>query len=977
MGKYKVFYPVLVTIGVIVLFGGVVSALYWSSQNSITEKLPQQVELPNIDTGSLGPDNHVIGGHLEVSKELKSRSLVVQGNATVGTLTASGIVLGTMSGELREGQLFKASDGSIRYYDGKRTVSLVASAGLLQPTTMEQGPAGPVGSAGLSGQDGAPGIPGAPGGLDVVEILAGLGVLVTDNDGTITVAAPSAGTCPGCADASLSNLSGVALNTSLVPGTDGTLDLGDGGYAFRNGYINNMYSQAVHASSFDTASASPLSIGTTNATVINLAQHTTVASGKNLTANGAVLFQNATNSSAAFQVQNTAGAALLRADTTQGILSVGVFEPITIWSAAPVTKVNYAASNNPSSVTNADFNGDGAADFAAVNINSTSLSVFINNGTGSFAAKVDYSTGGNPRSVISADFNGDGAADLAVANWGPATLSVFINNGNGTFAAKVDYATGTRPYSITSADFNGDGAADLAVVNNTAATLSVFINNGNGTFAAKVDYATIPNPQSITSADFNGDGAADLAVTSTTPNTVSVFMNTGTGSFAAKVDYAAGTNPRSVTSADFNGDGAADLAVANGDASANTVSVFMNTGTGTFAAKVDYAAGTSPYSVISADFNGDGKADLAVAISDSNAVSVFMNNGNGTFQPKIEYSAGTAPQSVISADFNGDGKADLATANNSSNNVSVLLLGAMTGTAITQAPSKFVVNAEGSTVGQLIQGSSGQVADFLRVVNDLNATLFSVGATGTVTANGILNANGAFNANSTVLFKNVANSVTAFQVQQVNGTSVFQVDTSNGRVGIGNSTPGHKLSVNSLTTTAGNTTAQIALGTAAAANKGLIVQGVGSQTADLLQAQSSTGTVLASISASGTLTVTSAVISGTITINGHIITGGAAPSITPNTAACTAPTIAVTGNDTSGTVTITTGTGCSVVGTLATVIFNSAFGAAPRIIMTPANASGANLKYYNGTSTTTAFTVDTETIPTDSTTYKFNYWAVQ
>ena len=40
------------------------------------------------------------------------------------------------------------------------------------------------------------------------------------------------------------------------------------------------------------------------------------------------------------------------------------------------------------------------------------------------------------------------------------TVSVYLNNGNGTFASQVTYATGSFPISVTSADFNKDGLVD-------------------------------------------------------------------------------------------------------------------------------------------------------------------------------------------------------------------------------------------------------------------------------------------------------------------------------------------------------------------------------------------------------------------------------------------------------------------------------------------------------------------------------------
>ena len=144
----------------------------------------------------------------------------------------------------------------------------------------------------------------------------------------------------------------------------------------------------------------------------------------------------------------------------------------------------------------------------------------------SFAPDVSYATGSGPQSVTSLDANGDGKMDLAVANASSSTVSVLLNNGNGTYAAKVDYATGSNPSSITSLDANGDGIRDLVVANAGSNTVSVLQGKGDGTFTTKFDYATGSSPYSVTSLDANGDGKIDLAVANSSSSTVSVLLNT-------------------------------------------------------------------------------------------------------------------------------------------------------------------------------------------------------------------------------------------------------------------------------------------------------------------------------------------------------------------------------------------------------------------------------------------------------------------
>ena len=112
------------------------------------------------------------------------------------------------------------------------------------------------------------------------------------------------------------------------------------------------------------------------------------------------------------------------------------------------------------------------------------------------AAFLSFDTGLTPNVVAIGDVNADGKPDLMVANRASSTVSVLLGNGDGTFGAKVDYGTGSGPSSVAIEDVSGDGKLDLAVTNSGPNTVSVLLGNGDGTFGAKVDYGTgtIPAP---------------------------------------------------------------------------------------------------------------------------------------------------------------------------------------------------------------------------------------------------------------------------------------------------------------------------------------------------------------------------------------------------------------------------------------------------------------------------------------------------
>jgi len=82
-----------------------------------------------------------------------------------------------------------------------------------------------------------------------------------------------------------------------------------------------------------------------------------------------------------------------------------------------------------------------------------------------------------------------------------------------------------------------------------------------------------------------------------------------------------------------------------------------------------------------------------------------------------------------------------------------------------------------------------------------------------------------------------------------------------------------------------------------------------------------------------------------ITVNGHIISAGDTPTIAAGAAAGEGAITEVLGNDTSGTITITTGTNVTA-DNLVEVIFKNEFANNPKVILTPNNPSAASLEYY-------------------------------
>lgn len=368
-----------------------------------------------------------------------------------------------------------------------------------------------------------------------------------------------------------------------------------------------------------------------------------------------------------------------KASGTTGV-APGVGGNTTAYSIATETAIIAIAplvGLRPYSIVVGDFDKDGNTDLVTANKSSSTVSVLLGNGDGTFKPAANFSVVGfnglSPYSVAVADFNKDGKSDLVTANNVSNNISVLFGKDNGSFDPAVNFVlqSASAPISVTVGDFNRDGKSDIVTANNASQNISVLLGNGTGGFGSATNFKVPSRPTSVTVGDFNADGISDLAVTSFFFNNVSILLGNGNGTFNSATEFVVGTNPNSVVVGDFNKDGKLDLAVANSDS--NNVSVLLGNGVGSFGTATNFNVGTKPVSVTVIDFDKDGKSDLAVVNADSDTVSVLLGDGTGNFGIATNFDVGTKPYSVTVGDFNNDGKSDLAVANSESRNVSVLL----------------------------------------------------------------------------------------------------------------------------------------------------------------------------------------------------------------------------------------------------------------------------------------------------------------
>ncbi len=378
----------------------------------------------------------------------------------------------------------------------------------------------------------------------------------------------------------------------------------------------------------------------------------------------------------------------------------------------------YAAPGTHIQVLAADFNHDGKPDLLTYGSiygeAAPGGALYFNDGTGSFNPPVTLPGSGYLASAVVGDINGDGVPDLigCVVNINgssqSSTLTVYRNNGSGTFSILQQIPAVNGCQNLIQGDVNHDGHLDIILgtevtdpatskVNNM---LTTYFGSATGTLGSPVlqqnlsldvpsDPSTIfinCNLIDILGADFYQDGQFSLIVNSNcyfdavNAGTTAIAHGDGTGHFtlaAPSTDYG---NLSSGQVADINHDGRLDAIFTNfvGARGTQSLEYFKNNGGGSFtdipfARATGDPGGQEPAEFIGtalADFNHDGFPDIATSVvadytqgQYDTVPAIAILKGSATYDfPELEHWLVGADSigNIVSADFNQDGKPDLA-----------------------------------------------------------------------------------------------------------------------------------------------------------------------------------------------------------------------------------------------------------------------------------------------------------------------------
>ena len=176
----------------------------------------------------------------------------------------------------------------------------------------------------------------------------------------------------------------------------------------------------------------------------------------------------------------------------------------------------------------ADVDNDGDIDLLTTHDqNGNSFTVAYNDGYGNFVNPTSYPTSAIPHSIRVGDFNGDGYADVAVScqvtisssipNSFNGFVTVYLNNGDGTFAQRADYSSNGLPIGMAVGDVDGDQKLDIVLANYLGgiqypfSSVSVLKGNGSGGFFGLRSFnSSLGQPIGCILMDADNDGKLDI-----------------------------------------------------------------------------------------------------------------------------------------------------------------------------------------------------------------------------------------------------------------------------------------------------------------------------------------------------------------------------------------------------------------------------------------------------------------------------------
>lgn len=335
---------------------------------------------------------------------------------------------------------------------------------------------------------------------------------------------------------------------------------------------------------------------------------------------------------------------------------------------------HYTVGNGPVFIATGDLDDEHGLDLVVVNSGSSTISVLLNHGDGTFAAARTVAVGLGPRVVQLADFNADGHLDAITSNLASKDIDILLGSGDGQLT-EIDneLEVGDNPHFLVVDDFDGDTRVDVAVANRddriSTGVVSVFSGRGDGTFEkALITDLREENvvPRFLAAADYDRDGDVDLGVL-TNERRLLLLDNQDFGAPEGRFEISiisedAGGNTGFfrgfLSTLDFNDDGITDLAAPLERLGNHGFRLQQGSEADGFIAR-DYYLDGDATALLFADFTGDGLDDAVAAWADSNGIGLIPAIGPGELAGRSVLPMESSPRDLAFIDIDGRGRPDL------------------------------------------------------------------------------------------------------------------------------------------------------------------------------------------------------------------------------------------------------------------------------------------------------------------------------
>ncbi|MHC5209295.1 MAG: FG-GAP-like repeat-containing protein [Planctomycetota bacterium] len=309
----------------------------------------------------------------------------------------------------------------------------------------------------------------------------------------------------------------------------------------------------------------------------------------------------------------------------------------------------------------ADLDSDGDLDvILSEPVTTAGVVVYLNDGTGSYAAPVTYDVGDWADATAVGDVDGDGDPDLVTVTKHFATsLVTLLNDGSGAFTVLPGVTAGSLPEDVALGDLDGDGDLDAALSNWNVDSISFLYGDGAGGFGGEVLIPTSGgNGFAVALPDLDADGDLDPVMVSFGDvfpggGRLHVFYNPGNGVFGAPVTQVIQLGAWAVDTGDV------DVDLMSTNRNTDTVSFFFNDGAGNLAPEVTAPVGSFPVDGHLADLDGDGDLDVVAGSNQGTDMHVLENDGAGNFSPAVVIRTTQTFYCGETGDMDGDGDVDI------------------------------------------------------------------------------------------------------------------------------------------------------------------------------------------------------------------------------------------------------------------------------------------------------------------------------